>query len=210
MPLRYRKCPAAGQRYSPHVANVLDIVQIGDPVLRRVARPVTPEELASDEIQGFIDDLIATMRAANGAGLAANQVARPIQICAIEVGDNPRYPYKPRIPLTVLVNPVLELAGDERFDNYEGCLSVPNLRGVVPRAVELHVRALDRHGGTIDTVVRGLTAGTFQHEVDHLGGVLFVDRVTDTHTLTTWDGFKAHHEATFVERVRALVDRFGS
>ena len=100
----------------------LDIAQIGDPALRRVARPVSPQALASPEVQGLIDDLIDTMRAARGAGLAATQVRRRERICVIEVGDNPRYPYKPRIPLTVLVNPTLELLGDERFDNYEGCL----------------------------------------------------------------------------------------
>ena len=92
---------------------VRDIVTVGHPVLRERAREVTPDELASPEIQRFIDDLIDTMRAANGAGLAANQVGAPIRIAAIEVNDNPRYPYKPRIPRTVVVNPVLEPAVDD-------------------------------------------------------------------------------------------------
>ncbi len=195
---------ASGFRFSyNHRMAVLDIVQIGAPVLREVATPVDPGELSSPAIQSFIDDLIETMRAANGAGLAANQVARPIQICAVEVNDNPRYPYKPRIPLTILVNPVLEPVGTDTFDNYEGCLSVPNLRGLVPRYRKLRVSAIDRHGEPIDAIVDGLTAGTYQHEVDHLLGTLYVDRVTDTRTLCTWDEFTAHHKQPWLDRLRA-------
>lgn len=186
------------------------IASIGHPVLRQVARPVSREELASDEMQRFIDDLIETMRDANGAGLAANQIHEPVQIAAIEVGDNPRYPYKPKIPLTVLVNPTIEPLDDETFDNYEGCLSVPDLRGVVPRYVRIRVRAWDRYGAEIDRVVEGLSAGTFQHECDHLQGRLFVDRVVDPTTFCTWKEFERHHRDAFVERVRALVARFGS
>lgn len=186
------------------------IATVGHPILRQVARKVTREELASEATQRFIDDLVETMRDANGAGLAATQVYEPIQICAIEVGENPRYPYKPKIPLTILVNPEIEPLTDETFDNYEGCLSVPDLRGVVPRAVEIRVRAWDRHGEEIDEVIRGLSAGTYQHEVDHLYGKLFLDRVRDPSTLTTWANFERHHRAPFVERVEALVRRFGS
>lgn len=186
------------------------IAQVGHPVLRQVARPVTREELASPPMQRFIDDLIETMRDADGAGLAAIQVYEPVQICAIEVRDNPRYPYKPPIPLTVLVNPVLTPLGDEQFENYEGCLSVPNLRGRVKRYVHLHVRAWDRHGNEIDERVAGLKAGTYQHEVDHLQGKVFLDRVTDATTLTTWTEFERHHKAAFVAEVTALVARVGS
>lgn len=186
------------------------IAHVGHPVLRQVARPLTREELATPELQQFIDDLVETMRDADGAGLAAIQVYEPIQICAIEVRDNPRYPYKPNIPLTVLVNPVLTPLGDEQFDNYEGCLSVPNLRGVVKRFVRLGVTAWDRHGNAIIEEVAGLKAATYQHEVDHLLGKVFLDRVTDPTTLTTWTEFERHHKAAFVERVRALVARVGS
>ncbi|HEY8426893.1 MAG TPA: peptide deformylase, partial [Sandaracinaceae bacterium] len=122
----------------------------------------------------------------------------------------PRYPYKPNIPLTVLVNPVIEPIGDATFDNYEGCLSVPDLRGVVRRHAEIRVRAWDREGNEIDRVVRGITAGTFQHECDHLDGKLFLDRVTDTTTLCTWKEFAARHEAAFRERVKEIVARYGS
>ncbi len=186
------------------------IAQIGHPILRQRAREVTPEELGGAEVQGFIDDLIETMRDANGAGLAAPQVYTPLRICALEVKDNPRYPYKPNIPLTVLVNPVLTPIGDERFDNYEGCLSVPDLRGVVPRFAELRVEALDRDGHRLDFVARGITAGTYQHECDHLDGRLFVDRVEDPSTFTTWKEFARHHEPGFRDRVEAIVARYGS
>ncbi len=190
---------------------VRDIVHIGHPVLRQQARALAPDEVATVAVQRLIDDLIDTMRAAEGAGLAANQVGEAVQVCVAEVRPgNPRYPYKPVIPLTVLVNPVVEPLTTETFANYEGCLSVPGLRGVVERAVAVRVLALDRHGAPVDRVVRGLSAGTFQHETDHLRGRLFVDRVTDTRTLCTWDEFRLRHEAAFAERARALVARFGS
>lgn len=185
------------------------IASIGHPILRQEARPLTREELRSAETQAFIDDLVETMHDARGAGLAANQVHVPLQICALEVRDNPRYPYKPNIPLTVLVNPVLEPIGDETFDNYEGCLSVPDLRGLVKRFVHLRVRAWDRHGNDLEREVHGLTAGTYQHEVDHLRGVLFVDRVEDPTTLCTWAEFERHHKDAFVARVTELVARVG-
>jgi len=190
---------------------VRDILQIGHPVLRQQARPLAPAEVATAEVQRLVDDLVDTMRAADGAGLAATQVGEAVQVCVAEVRPgNPRYPYKPVIPLTVLVNPQIEALTAETFANYEGCLSVPGLRGVVERAVVVRVRALDRHAAPVDMVVRGLSAGTFQHETDHLQGQLFVDRVADTRTLCTWDEFRRRHEAAFTERARALVARFGS
>ena len=189
---------------------VREVISIGHPVLRQVARKLSREELASSEMQTLVDDLIETMRHANGAGIAANQVGEAVSICVIEVGENPRYPYKPKIPLTVLVNPEIEVVNKETFANYEGCLSVPNLRGLVDRAVEIRLRAWDRHGGAVDRQIRGLTAGTFKHEIDHLLGTLFVDRVSDPKTLCTWNEFEKWHKAAFVERVEALVSRFGS
>ncbi len=186
------------------------IASIGHPVLRTPAEPVPPEEIGSDRIQSLVDDLIETMRDAHGAGLAAPQIHEPVRIAVIEVADNPRYPYKPPIPLTVLVNPVIEPIGDETFENYEGCLSVPDLRGVVRRHARIRVRALDRHGAPLAFEAAGVSAGTFQHEVDHLDGVLFVDRVTDPKTLCTWAEFRRRHEAAFRERVEALVARYGS
>jgi peptide deformylase len=189
---------------------ILKIATIGHPVLRETARPLSREELASAETQRFIDDLVETMFDANGAGIAANQVFRPIRVAVICVKDNPRYPYKPNWPLTILVNPEVTPTTDETFMNYEGCLSVPNLRGEVPRFAGVHVRALDREGKPLDFDVKGLTAGTFQHELDHLDGKLFVDRVTDTRSLATWADFERYQLAGFAERARAIVAKYGS
>jgi peptide deformylase len=187
------------------------IATIGNPVLREVARKLSREELLRADTQRLIDDLVETMHDANGAGLAANQVYEPVQICAIEVrANNPRYPYKPSWPLTILVNPVLEPTSDETFLNYEGCLSVPNLRGEVPRHVSVRVRAWDRSGNDLDFEVKGVTSGTFQHECDHLNGKVFLDRVVDTRSLCTWTDFERYQQAGFAERVKALVARFGS
>jgi peptide deformylase len=188
-----------------------EIVEIGNPVLRERAREVTPEELGTDAVQSLIDDMIETMRAANGAGLAANQVAETLRVAVVEVrSGNPRYPYKPPIPLTVIVNPVIDPLDDDVEQINEGCLSVPHLRGEVPRHVNIRLRYLDRDGVEHEEVRRGLTAGTFQHELDHLDGILFVDRVEDPRTLTSWAEFERFHRDAFVERARRLVERVGS
>ena len=186
------------------------IATLGNPVLRQVARDLTRDELGAPDTQRFIDDLVETMHDANGAGLAAIQIYEPIQICAIEVKDNPRYPYKPNYPLTILVNPRLTPIIDETFMNFEGCLSVPNFRGEVPRNLGVRVQAWDRHGKDLDFEVKGITAGTFQHEVDHLHGKLFVDRVVDTKTLCTWPDFERYFQKDFAERARAIVAKWGS
>jgi len=189
---------------------VLPIVTAGDPVLRERAREVTPEELASPGVQRLIDDMIDTMRAAGGAGLAANQVGSLLRIAVVEVDRNPRYPYKPPVPLTVLVNPIVEPVDGETAAVNEGCLSVPGLRGEVERHVRVRVRRLDRDGAPHDEVRLGLTAGTFQHELDHLDGVLFLDRVRDPRTFMTWEQFERHHRDAFVARAEALTARVGA
>jgi len=182
---------------------------IGDPVLRTRAAEVTEEELGDPATQQLIDDMIDTMRHANGAGIAANQVSVPKRIAVVEVGDNPRYPYKPRIPLTVLINPVLEAVGDETVVINEGCLSVP-LRGEVTRHVHIRLRYRGRDGEAHEDLLHGLTAATMQHECDHLDGRLFVDRLTDPRTLSTWEEFELHQRDEFVARITEFVDRVGS
>ncbi len=189
---------------------VREILHVGNPTLRERSREVTREELASDEMQTLIDDLIDTMHHANGAGIAAPQVGALVRIATIEVTSNPRYPYKPPIPLTVVVNPVIEPLGERSELINEGCLSVPNMRGEVRRFVDVRVRYLDRHGVAHDEIKRGLTAGTFQHECDHLDGLLFLDRVEDTRSLTTWEQFERFHRAAFIERITAFVAEVGS
>jgi peptide deformylase len=191
--------------------SVLPITTVGDPVLRRRAHELTEDELASPAVQAFIDDLVETKRAADGAGLAANQVGDLRRIAVVEVEPgNPRYPYKPAFPLTVLVNPELDPLDDETFEVNEGCLSVPGLRGALPRFAGVRARFLDRHGEGRELVVRGLTAGTFQHEVDHLDGVLFLDRVADPRSFTTWEQFDRFGREEFEAYARGIVERFGS
>ena len=188
----------------------LPIRMIGDPVLRQSSRELSREELLSDETQSFIDDLIDTMRAANGAGIAAPQVGRLLSIAVVHVQDNPRYPYKPNIPLTVFVNPRITFLGSETESLFEGYLSVPNLRGRVDRCMHIRVDAWDRGGNPMSFEVKGLTAGTYQHEFDHLHGQLFVDRVTDASTFSTWDNFHAFYRDEFVAEAEALVQKYGS
>jgi peptide deformylase len=161
------------------------IAQLGEPVLRRRAAEVPVEAIDSREIQSLVDDMIETMRDAEGAGIAAPQVFESLRICVLEVRSNPRYPSLGAIPLMVLVNPVLtirsrmngaEPAGDEFIAMYEGCLSVAGIRGRVvrPRSVEVH--ALDRFGAPVSFSWEGPTAAVIQHETDHLDGRLFIDR----------------------------------
>jgi peptide deformylase len=184
---------------------VREIVTVGDPVLRERASEVGTTELAGPEIQQLIDDLIDTKRAANGAGLAANQIGVARRVAVVEVSPgNPRYPYKPEVPLTVLVNPVIEPLDSSLVEINEGCLSVPGLRGDVSRHVTISVSYLDRDGRQHEEIRRGLTAGTFQHEVDHLDGVLFLDRVSDPRSFTTWEQFERHGMQAFLARIEGL------
>jgi peptide deformylase len=190
--------------------SVLEVVAIGDPVLRERSRELSPEEISSPEIQGLIDDLIETKRSTHGAGIAANQVGQPVRVAIVEVEEgNPRYPYKPPHPLTVLINPTIEPLGDEIVEINEGCLSVPDLRGSLQRHLAIRVRYLDREGTEHEEAQRGLTAGTFQHEVDHLDGILFVDRA-DPRTFATWEQFDRHQRDEFVRRVSQLGEEPGS
>ncbi len=189
--------------------SVLPIAHIGNPVLRERATEVDADALSSAETQSFIDDLVETMRAANGAGIAAPQVSRSVRICVVEVQDNPRYPYKPNVPLTVMINPVIEPLTTDTFENYEGCLSVPNLRGVVDRFTRITLRYQTREGTSVERDIAGLTAGTFQHELDHLDGVLFIDRVKDPRTLATWADFERFHKAAFIERIVPFIAKMG-
>jgi peptide deformylase len=182
---------------------VLPITTAGDPVLRERLSDISRDELPSPDVQRLIDDLIETRRAAGGAGLAANQVSARARVAVVEVDDATaaRYPYKPLIPLTVIVNPTIEPLSDEQLVVNEGCLSVPGLRGDVPRHLRVRVHYLDRNGAPGELVAEGLTAGTFQHELDHLDGVLFLDRVTDPRTFSTWEQFERHGRDAFLRRV---------
>ncbi len=180
---------------------IRDILQIGHPVLMARASEVSVEKIQSSEVQGWIDDMIDTMRDANGAGIAANQIGIPYRLFAIEVGDNPRYPYKPPIPLTIVINPEIKFLTSETFESNEGCLSVPGIRGTVPRHTEIEVTYYDQTGERQQYAIRGYSACTWQHEYDHLDGILFPHRVAAPRSFCSWAVFQEYHQADFAERV---------
>jgi len=163
---------------------ILKVCHLGHPVLRRVAEPVPPESIARPAFQQFIDDMIETMREYDGVGLAAPQVHVSQQIAVLEVEKHPLYPDAPSVPLTVLINPRLTVLSEETLDGWEGCLSIPDLRGVVPRSRELRVEALDRYGKPMDFIAKDFHARVVQHEYDHLQGKVYADRMPSLETLT--------------------------
>lgn len=163
---------------------ILKVARLGHPVLRQEAHPLTVEEIRSPDTQRFIDDLIETMREYDGAGLAANQVHTLKQICVIEVFGNPRYPDAPHIPLTVVINPMVTPLTEEMEEGWEGCLSVPDMRGRVPRYTAVRLECHDRGGAQVDLVAKDFFARVIQHETDHLRGIVYVDRMRDLSSLS--------------------------
>jgi len=153
------------------------ILKMGDARLLRVAQPV--REFGTPELRALVADLLDTMEAANGAGLAAPQIGVDLQVVIFGFAKNDRYPDAPPVPRTVLVNPVIEPLGDEQEEGWEGCLSVPSLRGVVPRWSRIRYRGSDAEGQTIDREAEGFHARVVQHECDHLIGTLYPMRVRD-------------------------------
>jgi peptide deformylase len=163
---------------------ILKVARLGHPVLRQKARPVPVDEIRSAEVQRLIDDMVETMREYDGAGLAANQVHTLLQVAVIEVDTNPRYPDASAIPLTVLVNPVVTPATEEREDGWEGCLSVPDMRGVVSRLTAVRLECYDREANRISVLAKDFFARVIQHETDHLNGIVYLDRMADLKTLS--------------------------
>ena len=157
---------------------VRDILKMGDARLLRTAQPVAAFD--GDALHLLITDLLDTMRAANGAGLAAPQIGVDLQVVIFGSHDrNPRYPDRPVVPPTVLVNPLITPLGDATKDDWEGCLSVPGMRGVVPRWSRIRYTGFDQYGDPIDREVEGFHARVVQHECDHLWGKLYPMRMTD-------------------------------
>jgi peptide deformylase len=163
---------------------ILKVARLGNPALRGDARALSSDEIKSAEVQRLIVDMVETMREYNGVGLAAVQVHEPKQIAVLEVADNPRYPHKPAVALVVLINPRIEPLSEEMEDDWEGCLSVPDLRGKVPRYTKIRVQALNDAGDALDFIAAGFHARVIQHECDHLGGKVYLDRMRDLSTLT--------------------------
>jgi peptide deformylase len=160
------------------------VARLGHPVLRQPAAPVPAADIQSPEIQRLVDDMIETMREYDGAGLAGNQVHELKRIAVIEVQANPRYPDAPEVPLTILINPVVTPLTEEVEDGWEGCLSVPDMRGVVSRVTAVRLECYDRNGERVDVVAKDFFARVIQHETDHLNGIVYVDRMRDLSTLS--------------------------
>ena len=157
---------------------VREILKMGDPRLLRFAKEVT--DFDSDALHLLVSDLLDTMRAANGAGLAAPQIGVDLQVVVFGSGEaNPRYPDRDLVPRTVLVNPVITPIGDATDNDWEGCLSVPGMRGMVPRFTHIRYTGFDPYGDPIDRTVEGFHARVVQHECDHLWGKLYPMRMTD-------------------------------
>ncbi len=156
---------------------IRDVLKMGDPRLLAVSEPVTV--FGTPELEALIVDMRDTMRHLNGAGLAAPQIGVGLRVVIFEVESNPRYPEAEAVPFTVLVNPELTPLGEEMDEGWEGCLSVPGLRGLVPRYTHLRYAGRDAQGRPLDRSVSGFHARVVQHEVDHLDGILYPRRIRD-------------------------------
>lgn len=153
------------------------ILKMGDPLLLEASRPVA--EFNTPELHGLLEDMRDTMQALNGAGIAAPQIGVGLQVVIFGVGHNPRYPDAEQVPYTVLLNPVVTPLGAEMEEGWEGCLSVPGMRGAVPRHKEVRYQGFDPYGKAIDRSVSGFHARVVQHECDHLAGILYPMRMRD-------------------------------
>ena len=156
---------------------VRDVLRMGHPVLRECAKPV--EEFGTPQLRALLDDMKETMAAKNGAGLAAPQIGVGQRVVIFGVEHNPRYPDAEPVPFTVLVNPKLVMLSREVEEDWEGCLSVPGMRGLVPRYTKLRYSGFDIEGNPIERVAEGFHARVVQHECDHLDGILYPQRITD-------------------------------
>ncbi|HEX8782367.1 MAG TPA: peptide deformylase [Steroidobacteraceae bacterium] len=152
------------------------VLKMGEPLLLRVATEVARFDA---ELQELVADMDDTMRALSGAGIAAPQIGVSARVVIFELKDNPRYPHITPVPYTVLVNPLVTPLTAEQDEGWEGCLSVPGMRGLVPRYRRLRYTGFDQHGASLDRTVEGFHARVVQHEVDHLDGILFPQRVRD-------------------------------
>ena len=153
------------------------VLRMGDPLLLEKAQPIM--QFNTLELHALINDMQDTMQAMDGAGIAAPQIGMSLQVVIFGVGKNPRYPDAEQVPYTVLINPTLSFVGDEMEDGWEGCLSVPGMRGVVPRYMRLHYTGFDQFGAPIDRLVSGFHARVVQHECDHLMGILYPMRINN-------------------------------
>src|SRR5262245_19899616 len=175
--------------------SILKVARMGHPVLRAAASAVDPDDIKSPRIQQLIDDMFETMKEYNGVGLAAPQVHEGLRLFVAGFASRPGEEAEDeasRVPRMVLINPDIRVIGTDIDEDWEGCLSIPEIRGRVPRAREIEVKAHDRRGRRISIHARGFTARVIQHETDHLDGVLFIDRMKSLETLTYLDEFNRY------------------
>jgi peptide deformylase len=170
----------------------LNVARLGNPILREKAKPVPEKDITSLEIQTLIRDMIETMREYGGVGVAAPQVHESVQIMVIDSLEDPDNPRKKNTPLTVLINPALTIVSEQLVEDWEGCLSIPDMRGLVPRHREIKVQAFDPSGKTVSFVARDFLARVIQHEYDHLMGEVFLDRMRDFASLTYLQEFSKY------------------
>jgi len=174
--------------------SILKVARMGHPVLRERARPIHPSEIKTPTVQQLIDDMFETMKEYQGVGLAAPQVHEKLRVFVAGLPSGPRDPGaeeddEDRVSLVAMINPEIEPIGRETVSDWEGCLSIPDIRGRVPRARHIVVRAFDRTGKKFEMEAAGFTARVIQHETDHLDGVLFFDRMKSFESLTFLDEF---------------------
>jgi peptide deformylase len=169
--------------------SILKVARMGHPVLRQKARAIEPKELKTVPLQKFIDDMILTMDEYNGVGLAAPQVHESLRIFVAHLDAEGRGQGE----AIAIVNPEIEIVGPDMLEGWEGCLSIPDIRGRVPRAAHIRVTALDRHGKRIEINAQDFPARVIQHETDHLNGILFFDRMRSLESLTYMDEFSRFH-----------------
>ena len=163
---------------------ILKVARLGHPAIRTPTHRVDPEKIATPEFQRLLDDMVETMREYSGVGLAAPQIHLSLQLAVLEVENHPRYPEMPRVALTYLINPVVTVIDRSPIDDWEGCLSIPEMRGRVPRFKQLRVTALGRNGEALDFVASDFHARVIQHETDHLKGEVYLDRMPDMKSLS--------------------------
>jgi peptide deformylase len=171
---------------------ILKVARLGHPAIRTPARTVDPAMIKAPEFQRLLDDMVDTMREYSGVGLAAPQVHLSIQVAVLEVSHHPRYPDMPEVPLTYLINPQVTLLDSALIEDWEGCLSIPEMRGLVPRHKQLRVIALGRQAEQLDFVAGDFHARVIQHETDHLKGEVYLDRMQHLRSLshlTEWQRF---------------------
>nr|AFD03203.1 peptide deformylase [uncultured bacterium W4-21b] len=180
--------------------HALKIIRIGNPLLRQKIRPLTLPKLKGPELQTFLDDMVSTMHAANGVGLAANQVGKDVSAIVLECQTNTRYPKEVDFALQVYINAEILKYSRKKFYDWEGCLSVPGYRGLVPRAETLTIKAFDREGNSIRRTVSGFEARVLQHEIDHLNGLIYMDRMDDLKEWYHLDEFNKKFQTRIIDK----------